>query len=251
MIRKFKVIIITLILLNSCGDPLSVDAVREKKVINDPNDAPAEFEFIPDSINIQDILIGEEVSLDITIKNLTSKNLILNNYVFKNYSDDFRVLNNLPIFINPKDSYGSNLKLEIKYKPTKYGYLLDTFYFQNFKKPILKINSIVPALYSNDLDFGGVSVGEYELKTFKFTNLSNTTAIINSFELIDKNNVFLNEPKVNLPIIIKPNSESEEIRIIFNPTYYSQFNGQIKINATFENKNYPFRNIINLKGNGI
>lgn len=251
MICKYSIIILTLILLNSCGDPLSVDAVREKKVLNDPNDAPAEFEFIPDSINIEEILIGEEISLSLTVKNLTSKSLILNNYIFKNYSDDFIVLNKFPLLINPKESNGSNLKLELKYKPSRYGYLKDTFYFQNFKKPILKINSIVPALYSDDLDFGDILIGEYELRTLKFINLSNTTAIINSFELIDKNNVFLNEPKVNLPIIVNPNSESEEIRIIFNPTYYNQFNGQIKINATFENKNYPFRNIIHLKGNGI
>jgi len=251
MIRKFSIIILTLIFLNSCGDPLSVDAVREKKLINDPNDVPAELEFIPDSIIIQEILIGEEISISLNLKNLTSKSLVLSNYVFKNYSDDFIVLNNFPITINPKETNGSNLELQLKYKPSRYGYLLDTFYFHNFKKPILKINSLVPALYSKDLNFGDISIGDYELKTFKFINLSNTKAIINSFELIDKNNVFLNEPKVNLPIIVKPNSESEEVRIIFNPTYYSQFNAQIKINATFENKNYPFRNIIHLKGNGI
>jgi len=247
---KYFVFLLITLLLFSCSDPTSVDADRDKIVIDDPSKAPAKYEVIPNKIDIGELLINSQKELAFKIKNLTTEKLTLWNINLKSNPTfaEFNYTN--PIVLQPKGDSQDNLDISLIFKANNYGYFSDTLIFDNFKNPITEIKAVIPALYAEDIEFADTRVSEFQLEIFNFKNISNKKVSITEFELIDSNNVFLNEPKVILPITINPNSESTDIKLTFNPKSIINYTAEIRIKATFEGAEYPYRQIVKVSGNG-
>lgn len=248
---KYLGLILLILLSISCTDPTSVDADREKILIDDPSKSPPKFEVNPSVIDFGEILIDTQNSIEFSIKNLTDSELIIANIQLKNYKEISRFIGQFPIVLKSKGIAGDNQNVELKFTPNIYGYFADTISFDNFKTPLTLVKATIPALYADDINFSDTRISEFQLELFKFKNISDKQAIITDFELIDENNVFINEPKVQLPLNINPNSESNDIKLTFNPSESANYQAEIRITANFVGANYPFRRIIKIKGKGI
>ncbi|HRP01038.1 MAG TPA: hypothetical protein PLE30_00150 [Candidatus Kapabacteria bacterium] len=247
---KYIVTIILICVLYSCTDPTSVDADRKKIVIDDPSKAPPKYEILPNILDFGEILFGQQANLNCSIKNLTNKELLLSNVRLKSNPNLLKLSDILPIILNSKGDINDNKALAFSLQADKYGYFIDTLLIDDNKNPVTIVKASIPALYADDIEFSDTQVSEFQLSSFNFKNISNQKATITEFTLIDENNVFLNEPNVQLPIIINPKSNSNDIKIIFNPNAAISFKAKILINATFEGTDYPFRRVVNISGSG-
>ena len=244
--------IILVFLTNGCKDPASVEADREKKVIYDPNNLPPQFEIIPKVIDMQTIEHGNSGESRFTIKNITDKQVKIKSLKFKNNQDNSSFPKTLfPIYLNPKGMMGDSLTVEFSLTPKYVGYFKDTIIFEDHKNPVAEVNAAIPAVFCTDLDFDEIQVGLFDLKIVNIVNLSPSEVTITEFEVYDVDNVFYNEPKFKVPSTIKPNSQSTDIRITFNPIHAKQYQAEIRFKAEFKSGNYPYKGVIIIKGKGI
>lgn len=248
---KYLGLLIIILFLVSCTDPSSVDADREKIVLDDPSKALPKFEIIPSTINFNEMLINSQQELQFKIKNLTAERISINDLRLKNFPNFAQFNYTTPIILEPKGDKQDNKDIIINFNAYQYGYFKDTLLFDNYKTPITGVISEIPALYTEDIYFDDTRISEFQLEIFNFKNISDKKVTITEFQLIDTNNVFLNEPSVSLPLIINSNSESDDLKLTFNPINSISYQAEIRIKATFEGANYPYRKVIKIFGKGI
>ncbi len=249
---KYLKLILLCVFIYSCSDPTSIDADREKHIIDDPSQHPAKFLINPTTIDLGMILLGSQSNdLIFNIKNITESNLTINSIKLKNYPILASIQFDSPFTLSPFGSNQDNKQLAISISPDKYGYFIDTLLVDNYKNPITIVKANIPALIADDIYFEDTKISEFQLNSFKFRNISDKVAIITEFELIDNNNVFLNEPAVKLPIIINPKSESGNIKITFNPNNIEDYSAYIQIKANFDGADYPYMSTIKISGKGV
>lgn len=248
---KYLLFLLILVLSWSCTDPASVDADREKIVIDDPSKYPAKYEINPNILDFGELLINSEKNIQFNIKNLTNDILTLNNFSLKNNSSNAVFIRSQPLILQANGSELDNQDVSLNLTARNYGYLKDTLLIDNFKNPLIEVRAEIPALFTNDINFADTKISEFRLAIFNFKNISNTRAVISEFELLDSNNVFLIEPKIELPIIVEPNSESVDIKLTFNPVSPKVYIAEIRIKATFDGVDYPYKKVVKLSGFGI
>lgn len=248
---KYLLFLLILVLTLSCTDPTSVDADREKIVLDDPSKYPAKYEIKPLTLDFGELLINAEKNIQFNIKNLTNEKLTLNNFSLKNNSSNAQFTSSQPLILQASGSDLDNQDVSLNLIAKNYGYFKDTLLIDNFKNPLIEVKAEIPALYANDINFPDTRISEFQLVIFNFKNISNKRAVITEFELLDSNNVFLNEPKIELPILVNPNDESIDIKLTFNPTASLNYSAEIKIKASFDGVDYPYRKVIKLSGVGF
>jgi len=248
---KYVLSLFIVIFFISCTDPSSVDADREKIVIDDPSQATPKFEIIPNTIDFGELLINSQKELQFKIKNLTDEKLTLSDIRFKNNPSLAQFEISSPIILQAKGDNFDNKDITVVFQPNTYGYFKDTLLIDNYKNPIPEVIAEINALFADDVIFSDTRISEFQLEIFNFKNISDKKVTITEFQLIDPNNVFLNEPSVSLPLTIPPYDESEDIKLTFNPIKSIKYEAEIMITAEFEGANYPYRKIIQLIGKGI
>lgn len=248
---KYLLILSIIVFTFSCTDPSSVDADREKIVIDDPSKYPAKYEIKPQILDFGELLINAEKNIQFNIKNLTNEKLTLNNFSLKNNSSNAQFISSKPIILQARGSDLDNQNVSLKLIARNYGYFKDTFLIDNFKNPLIEVKAEIPALFAHDINFADTKISEFQLAIFNFKNNSDKKAIISEFKVSDSNNVFLNEPKIVLPFVINSNDESDDIKLTFNPRLNINYTAEIIIKASFEGADYPYRKVVKLSGKGI
>jgi len=252
MTKNCLYIFFILLTAYACSDPASVDADREKKIIYDPNNSPALFEVEPNELDFGSLVKGNSKIIQFKIKNITDKQIKIDNLSLKNHSWLATFSNyNSPVYLSPMGSSSDFVTLEAELTADEVGYFSDTLIFQGHTNPKCVAKAEIPALYAEDVDFNTLNTSEFALRIFQFINLSSYDAVISEFELIDTNGVFFNEPKIQLPLTINPNSKSIDIKLTFNPNRKFEFNAEIKFKATFKDAVLPYKGTIKIKGKGI
>lgn len=253
MIVRLYILLFFLSFLFSCQDPASVDATRDKKVKYDPNDVPPNFLITPSVINTDVLRPNQVYEIDLTMSNITDQQVtILDAYFPKLRSITSLIGIYFPFTLEMELTTGDTKDFKLRFQTSESGYYHDTLMYPNHKNPKVIFTARVAHVYANDLAFDDTQVNQFNLKLLQVRNNSTVVATITEFKLIDENGNYINEPEVNLPLNINPQSNSEDIKITFNPTTSGLHKSKIKFKVEFESgENWYYYNEIGISGNGI
>ncbi len=252
MNKNFSLILLVFLLAVSCQDPASVDATRKKIVKFDPNDVPPIFSITPNQIDIAMIRPNTTFQIDAVIQNITDNNISILGASFPKLIG-VASLDGLqfPLALEKQGSVGSNKDFKFVFSTGNPGFYTDTLKYPEYKNPKVVLNAKVAHVFANDLIFDETHVNGFNLKFFRIKNLSNSKVSITEFELVDATGCYINEPRVVIPLTIFANSESDDIKITFNPTSIGLKSAFIKIKAVFESGEYYYYDKITITGEAI
>ncbi|MCO5252635.1 MAG: hypothetical protein M9949_14600 [Candidatus Kapabacteria bacterium] len=251
MVRLF-ILLLFVSVLGGCQDPASVDATRYKEVKYDPNDVPANFLITPANIITNVIRPNQVYEIDLTMTNITDQQVIVLDANFPKLKTLTSFIGlYFPVTLEKEFTTGYTKDFKLRFQSNESGHYHDTLVYPTHKNPKVILTAKVAHVYADDLAFEDTQVNQFSLKIFQIRNNSAVVATITEFELIDAEGNFINEPEVSLPLPINPQSNSEDIRIAFNPTKSGLHNAKIKFKVEFESgDNWYYYDQIEISGNG-
>jgi hypothetical protein len=251
MINKLPYILLTLLFLfTSCKDPSVVDANREIIIIHDPNYLPPVLKITPEIIDFGIVHPGKTVSKEFLITNITDKPVVLDKIQAKNFLLNYTFNTLLPFTLEPQNNSGDKKSISFSFKSDETGKYDDKIDWGTYKNPVTIINAKVASVWAEDINFETTKVGSFDLKFLKIYNSSSVTATITEFTIVDEDGVIINEPSVELPLVIEPKSNTKDIILTFYPKDAKIFNPQIKIKVTYSSGENFTDETINLVGRG-
>jgi hypothetical protein len=157
-----------------------------------------------------------------------------------------------PFTLEKESTTGYTKDFKLRFQTSESGYYHDTLMYPNHKNPKVLFTARVAHVYASDLAFDDTQINQFNLKLLQIRNNSTVVATITEFELIDEGGNFINEPVVSLPLTINPQSNSEDIKITFNPSKSGLHNAKIKFKVEFESgTNWYYYDEIGISGKGI
>ncbi len=245
------IILISVILLSSCKDPSSLDATREKIKIYDPNDLPAVFKVIPDTIDLGIIHPGKLYSGNFSIENISNNIVKIESISATINKNQYLFGDNTIINLNKKGEQGASRIVNYSFISDKPGNFDDIINWDSYKNPKTPLITKVASVWAEDIQFNNTKVGEFDLKILKINNNSDVEVSITDFLISDPDGVIINEPQVSIPLIIKPNSVTSDIFLTFRPKDTKEYNSKITIKAIYpDNSKHYTDEIINIVGRG-
>lgn len=251
--HKIITLILTIIVFFvSCQDPASVDATRDKIVKYDPNDVPPIFSITPNVIELGIIRPNTVIETEAVIQNITNNNIVILGATFPKMLGIASIQGlHFPLTLDKQGLTGASKDFKFIFSASNPGLYLDTLKYPEYKNPKVILSAKVAHVFANDLSFDETNVNGFNLKFFRIKNLSNSKVNITEFELVDATGSYINEPRVVIPLVIPANSESDDIKITFNPTTIGIKSAFIKIKAVFESGDYFYYDKIAITGEGI
>ncbi len=232
---KYVIYILFLsIIFSSCDSPIDVQASREK--LDMRQDGSKIFEVIPNSLALGDVLLGSELPLSFTIRNLSNSKLTISKVFLKNQSNYFTISSIRDISLSPYGTEGSEKSISFSWQADKLGILADTLFFGNYFAPFMPISANVPEIFSSGVDFGYVKLGERKYKTINIYNFSSDTIYMQNVMVAGDSSCFKLEnfkATESSPIAIAPNFVAKQLIISFSPleqtSYSADFSFAIKL----------------------
>ena len=177
MLFRF-LILLSLVVLCSCQNPLDTNSNIDKKVI-DGKIFP--YYFLYNSIYYQVCHPDEEyIFKNMIISNSDSTLMIISKNSFQN--SHFFILDSLPYSIKKIGENGDRKEISIRFKYEIAGIYIDSLYFNNNKLPFFKCKSFVPEIYAKDINLDSIEFKE----TASILTIYNNS---NRFIKVDKNKV--------------------------------------------------------------
>ncbi len=224
MMMVFSFLIVT----NSCKSPLEVDALRDKDTIFDPNNKPALIKFEPNILDFDMVFPNDESDLEFIIENISKSDVLINQFTHKNSNSTFNLAEEFQPFTLKTSAPDKSKKLKMIFSSSQSGTFIDTVFVNNFQKTILILKAKVPDIYGRDLLFDNTTKGGISGKVLRIFNESQDSVTIAEFSITENQNIFFEEPKIQLPLIIPPKS-SINIVVNFNPSEAKTYDSEIRI----------------------
>ncbi len=206
---------LTILILQSCGD-------------DDKNNPVDNGEVTIDKIELDfgSVEIGKAETLELTLTNSMKSEQTLNISVSGTDSSAFIPTPEENISIDAD----SDNKMSVKFVPTvpgEYSALLNIGEFKVILKGDAWTNSEL-AVAPLEIDFGVLKTGKTDNKSFKITNLSQTSVeILLSFQTNEDNAFTITTEK---SLTLSP-EESSDVGIEFHPTMDGQFSAAVKVDT--------------------
>lgn len=200
----------------------------------------------PPNLYLQDTYLNDENCVDVVIRNNGLDTIKINSLANKDNRLKVTTKDNFPIIILP----GGKLNIKVCFKPQNDASALkDTILIDLgcdiFAKIPVTGKVIAAELWTNNLDFGKVKIGESKCDTMLIVNTGNVSLLITELLIQQLYNVFIVDTFSRFPYNLKP-GDTLKLLTCFAPDstidYFAEASAKNSQNI---------KNKINLKGKGI